>query len=82
MDERPPFEGYIANFGISLDVFEFLRRSRGALSPVCGIFDLTVELYSKVKNLIFKISLNQFDKRIFFLNIAGPYCFPLYVPEI
>ena len=68
MDERPPVEGYITNFGISLNVFEFLRfgsffpfkkktwvfgyswsilpwywcyyphRSRGALSPVCGIF--------------------------------------------
>ena len=25
MDERPLVEGYIANFGISLDVFEFLR---------------------------------------------------------
>ena len=25
MDERPLVEGFIANFGISLDVFEFLR---------------------------------------------------------
>ena len=25
VNERPPVEGYIANFGISLDVFEFLR---------------------------------------------------------
>ena len=25
MDERSLVEGYIANFGISLDVFEFLR---------------------------------------------------------
>ena len=25
MDERPLVEGYIANFGISLDLFEFLR---------------------------------------------------------
>ena len=25
MDERPLVEGYIANFGLSLDVFEFLR---------------------------------------------------------
>ena len=30
------------------------------------IFDLTVELYCKVKNLIFLISLNQLDKIIFF----------------
>ena len=28
MDERPLVEGYIANFGISLDVFEFLQFGR------------------------------------------------------
>ena len=28
MDERPLVEGYIANFGISVDVFEFLRFGR------------------------------------------------------
>ena len=31
------------------------------------IFDLTVELYCKVKNLNFKISINQLDKFIYFL---------------
>ena len=43
-------------------------------------FYLTVELYCKVKNLNLKISLNQFDKIIFFhKKKGGPYCFPLYV---
>ena len=49
MDERPLVEGYIANFGISLDVFEFLRfgwffpffKKFGFLGilgpPYCGI---------------------------------------------
>ena len=49
MDERPLVEGYIANFGISLDVFEFLRfewffpffKKIGFLGilgpPYCGI---------------------------------------------
>ena len=32
------------------------------------IFDLTVELYCKVKNLIFQISLNQLDKIFFFIK--------------
>ena len=35
------------------------------------IFDLTLELYCKVKNLNFQISLNQLDKIIFFLNKGG-----------
>ena len=47
------------------------------------IFDLTVELYCKVKNLIFQISLNQFDNIIFLIKKkGGPYCFLLYVCEI
>ena len=49
MDERPLVEGYIANFGISLDVFEFFRfglffpffKKIGFLGilgpPYCGI---------------------------------------------
>ena len=32
------------------------------------IFDLTVELYCKVKNLNFQISLNQLDKIIYFIK--------------
>ena len=48
MDERPLVEGYIANFGISLDVFSFCvlddffrLKKNGFLvilgSPYCGI---------------------------------------------
>ena len=49
MDERPLVEGYIANFGLSLDIFEFLRfgwfflffKKFGFLGilgpPYCGI---------------------------------------------
>ena len=44
MDERPLVEGYIADFGISLDVFEFLRFFSQQIMflailapPYCGI---------------------------------------------
>ena len=38
------------------------------LMQINKIFDLTVELYRKVKNLIFQISLNQLDEIIFFIK--------------